>query len=76
VTDDAIQPVASLLDENGTADPAADGARLVAPVGDGESARGAAGAELSPFMRQWTAAKRENPDALLFSGWEILRALL
>ncbi|HUD73932.1 MAG TPA: hypothetical protein VMQ76_02590, partial [Terracidiphilus sp.] len=23
-------------------------------------------AELTPFMRQWTAAKRENPDALLF----------
>ena len=26
--------------------------------------KGAAG--LTPFMRQWTAAKRENPDALLF----------
>jgi len=26
----------------------------------------AAMAELTPFMRQWTAAKRENPDALLF----------
>ena len=24
------------------------------------------GGELTPFMRQWTAAKRENPDALLF----------
>jgi len=24
------------------------------------------GSELTPFMRQWTAAKRENPDALLF----------
>ncbi len=23
-------------------------------------------AELTPFMRQWTAAKRENPDSLLF----------
>ncbi len=23
-------------------------------------------AELTPFMRQWTVAKRENPDALLF----------
>jgi len=23
-------------------------------------------ADLTPFMRQWTAAKRENPDALLF----------
>jgi DNA mismatch repair protein MutS len=27
---------------------------------------GKAAAELTPFMRQWTAAKRENPDALLF----------
>ena len=26
----------------------------------------AAMADLTPFMRQWTAAKRENPDALLF----------
>jgi DNA mismatch repair protein MutS len=25
-----------------------------------------AAADLTPFMRQWTAAKRENPDALLF----------
>lgn len=25
-----------------------------------------ADADLTPFMRQWTAAKRENPDALLF----------
>ena len=24
------------------------------------------GPELTPFMRQWTAAKRQNPDALLF----------
>lgn len=24
------------------------------------------GSELTPFMRQWTSAKRENPDALLF----------
>jgi hypothetical protein len=23
-------------------------------------------AEFTPFMRQWTAAKRENPEALLF----------
>ncbi len=34
----------------------------------GEAGAGAAGkaAELTPFMRQWTAAKTENPDALLF----------
>ena len=25
-----------------------------------------ASGELTPFMRQWTAAKRQNPDALLF----------
>ena len=34
-----------------------------------ESSAGSANkplAELTPFMRQWTAAKRENPDALLF----------
>ncbi|HUV68046.1 MAG TPA: DNA mismatch repair protein MutS [Terracidiphilus sp.] len=30
------------------------------------SALDKASAELTPFMRQWTAAKRENPDALLF----------
>ncbi len=32
------------------------------PAAQGEKAP----AELTPFMRQWTAAKRENPDALLF----------
>ena len=32
----------------------------------GGKAAGKADAELTPFMRQWTAAKRENPDALLF----------
>src|SRR5665213_3080599 len=30
------------------------------------SAAAKAGAGLTPFMRQWSAAKRENPDALLF----------
>jgi len=25
-------------------------------------------------MRQWTAAKRENPDALLFSAWGFLKS--
>jgi DNA mismatch repair protein MutS len=29
-------------------------------------ASGKGSGELTPFMRQWTAAKRENPDALLF----------
>jgi len=36
-------------------------------VGSGQAAAlEQAMAELTPFMRQWTAAKRENPDALLF----------
>ncbi len=35
---------------------------LVPPVPSADKAT----AELTPFMRQWTAAKRENPDALLF----------
>ncbi len=30
------------------------------------AARAGKPAELTPFMRQWTAAKKENPDALLF----------
>jgi len=40
-----------------------------AEVGEGLSAEPAVSgkaAELTPFMRQWTAAKTENPDALLF----------
>jgi DNA mismatch repair protein MutS len=35
----------------------------VEPVGAGAAVKAA---ELTPFMRQWTAAKTENPDALLF----------
>jgi DNA mismatch repair protein MutS len=35
----------------------------VEPVGAGAAVKVA---ELTPFMRQWTAAKTENPDALLF----------
>ncbi|HVZ84066.1 MAG TPA: DNA mismatch repair protein MutS [Terracidiphilus sp.] len=50
-------------------------AEIPSPSADGQelqTARGAAAktpekpAELTPFMRQWTAAKQENPDALLF----------
>jgi len=40
--------------------PLAEDAPLLTPPLDREMA------ELTPFMRQWTAAKRENPDALLF----------
>jgi DNA mismatch repair protein MutS len=36
----------------------------LAPVGKAPVDKPAA--DLTPFMRQWTAAKRENPDALLF----------
>ena len=39
-------------------------ALTAAPVSG--SLRKKARAELTPFMRQWTAAKRQNPDALLF----------
>jgi DNA mismatch repair protein MutS len=35
---------------------------LAAPIPPAEKSP----AELTPFMRQWTVAKRENPDALLF----------
>jgi DNA mismatch repair protein MutS len=36
-------------------------------IGDPQAAENTAkSAELTPFMRQWTTAKRENPDALLF----------
>jgi DNA mismatch repair protein MutS len=36
------------------------------PAGAHAPALDKSAAELTPFMRQWTAAKRENPDALLF----------
>ena len=42
---------------------------LTAPLtkkGQEEKAAEKGAPELTPFMRQWTAAKRENPDALLF----------
>ena len=40
---------------------------LLGAGAEAEGARTAKSApELTPFMRQWTAAKRENPDALLF----------
>jgi DNA mismatch repair protein MutS len=39
-----------------------DSAEIAAPA----HPAGKTPAELTPFMRQWTAAKRENPDALLF----------
>jgi DNA mismatch repair protein MutS len=52
----------SLLEEAG-------GAGMAAPDGKSTPQEPPAekiSAELTPFMRQWTAAKRENPDALLF----------
>ena len=47
--------------------PAADQADAQLPIPPFEEAAGHKPlADLTPFMRQWTAAKRENPDALLF----------
>ncbi len=39
---------------------------LDAELNPADKSSGKSAAELTPFMRQWTAAKRENPDALLF----------
>ena len=40
---------------------------LTPPIpANGDAPTNKAPSELTPFMRQWTAAKRENPDALLF----------
>ncbi len=45
-------------------------APAVVPAAESETAREPSrdekSGELTPFMRQWTAAKRQNPDALLF----------
>ena len=38
----------------------------ITPPEDESSKTGGKASELTPFMRQWSAAKRENPDALLF----------
>jgi DNA mismatch repair protein MutS len=35
-------------------------------IAAGKDSSGKSSTELTPFMRQWTAAKRQNPDALLF----------
>lgn len=45
--------------ENGSAEPVPEFALTALPAEK-------PAAELTPFMRQWTAAKGENPDALLF----------
>jgi hypothetical protein len=47
-------------------EPEISGAGEVAPESQAPAQTEKAPAELTPFMRQWTAAKRENPDALLF----------
>src|ERR1700676_5477693 len=39
---------------------------LAAPLPPSAASAGTPASELTPFMRQWTLAKRENPDALLF----------
>ncbi len=67
VIPDDIQPGASgaprspLLEES----PAADEFALTAVAVDREAADKSA-PELTPFMRQWAAAKHQNPDALVF----------
>jgi DNA mismatch repair protein MutS len=45
-----------------TVDPDDPGLELAPPAPSGDRPA----SELTPFMRQWTLAKRENPDALLF----------
>ncbi len=54
-------PRSPLLDEN----PAGDEFALTAVTVDREAADKSA-PELTPFMRQWAAAKHQNPDALVF----------
>jgi DNA mismatch repair protein MutS len=49
-----------------TGSEAADAAALPAAPPEKFAVLDKAASELTPFMRQWTAAKRENPDALLF----------
>ncbi len=56
----ALGPVLDLTPGN----VAAENAPLVKPAP--EKAAPEKQGELTPFMRQWSAAKRENPDALLF----------
>ena len=60
--------IASVIREDAQLEPS-----LIAPADSSQEQLAAprvtdnkAPAELTPFMRQWTAAKRENPDALLF----------
>jgi DNA mismatch repair protein MutS len=54
-------PLASLSD----ADPAPDDFTLTS-LSEKKGLAENNASELTPFMRQWTAAKRQNPDALLF----------
>lgn len=58
-------PVSLTLDETHVDPPVAADRAPLAPVASAPAVEKTSG-ELTPFMRQWTAAKRENPDALLF----------
>ncbi|HTA80552.1 MAG TPA: DNA mismatch repair protein MutS [Terracidiphilus sp.] len=66
------QPVASGTPSLPPAELATDSAPAAAPLGTAPSELTPSDhgsnkvAELTPFMRQWTTAKKENPDALLF----------
>ncbi|HUB29541.1 MAG TPA: hypothetical protein VL967_07580, partial [Terracidiphilus sp.] len=56
--------------QSATADPPLpaqpDEPALAGPASEATGPSSKAAPELTPFMRQWSAAKRENPDALLF----------
>jgi DNA mismatch repair protein MutS len=60
-----VQSVTAPEDESGCAGEASPEPDLLA-LAQTAAAPDKTSPELTPFMRQWTAAKRENPDALLF----------
>jgi len=59
-------PPADLQSEATPPSPSTPEAMKLAPPDASETKAGAKSLEPTPFMRQWTAAKRENPDAVLF----------
>ena len=69
--DEGPVPVVSTLDSDSDASIPAEAFTLTPLSVDSSPPNGCSaadnrGAELTPFMRQWTTAKRQNPDALLF----------
>ena len=59
---DPIQSETVVSSSVSSDEPGVDLAPLAPPAPSGEKGP----SDLTPFMRQWTLAKRENPDALLF----------